>query len=317
MINTIEFSKITSVEIINFKGKDRDDNDQSEITSSSTIEDDLVLNTAANVSPALVLSTGEKSFKLTSHFTLQSPGSNTVTSNRFIKALSNDRILIGGKSDRNMTVYDRSGKILGEIKMQFPTTSVAVINNNTIAAAAHKAVVFVDINTYKFSDLIVMRDNCVGLAFVHNNLIVNCVTKGLSIMSIAGNIAKKFENLKGEMQIVEMENKIVALVKTNSPAVERVNIATLSKLSDIDMGFIGRRSLTNCMGNVLMSTLEQNKVCAIKIGSKKFDFDTILDANDGINEPTCIDFDMKSKELLLINHGGKSVYIFKMQVDKL
>lgn len=66
----------------------------------------------------------------------------------------------------------------GEIKLDYPATSAAVIDDKTVAVAANVAVVLVDTKTMKRIDLIPMRDRCIGIAYVNNQLVVNCITRG-------------------------------------------------------------------------------------------------------------------------------------------
>jgi hypothetical protein len=57
-----------------------------------------------------------------------------------------------------------------------PATSAAVIDDKTLAVAAHVSVVFVDTQTFKRIDSIPMEDTCIGIAYVNNQLVVNCIT---------------------------------------------------------------------------------------------------------------------------------------------
>jgi hypothetical protein len=92
--------------------------------------------------------------------------------NPFIKVVSNNRVLITGSKNKKMLFIIKSGTKQGEIKLDFPATSVAVIDDKTLAVAAHLEVVFVDTKTFKRIDSIAMGDTCIRIAYVKNQLVV-------------------------------------------------------------------------------------------------------------------------------------------------
>jgi hypothetical protein len=97
--------------------------------------------------------------------------------------------------------FTKSGEKQGELKLDYSATSAAVIDDKTLAVAAHLEVVFVDTQTFKRIDSIPMQDKCIGIAYVNNQLFVNCITRGLIIMNRSGNIAQKLKSITGSMHI--------------------------------------------------------------------------------------------------------------------
>jgi hypothetical protein len=95
----------------------------------------------------------------------------------------------------------KSGTKQGEIKLDFPATSVAVIDDKTLAVAAHLEVVFVDTKTFKRIDSIAMGDTCIRIAYVKNQLVVNCIARGLIIIDRSGSESQILKSITGSMHI--------------------------------------------------------------------------------------------------------------------
>ena len=121
----------------------------------------------------------------------------------------------------------------GEIKLDFPATSAAVIDDKTLAVAAHVAVVLVDTQTFKRIDSIPMGDTCIGIAYVNNQLVVNCVTRGLIIMDIYGNVARKLKSITGSIHICTLDDKTLVLFNQLSNTIECLDMPTSRKTSYI------------------------------------------------------------------------------------
>jgi hypothetical protein len=82
--------------------------------------------------------------------------------------------MITGKNNKTLLLFSKSGEKQGEITIDNPTTAVAVINDEILAVAANRVVVLVHIKKIKYIDRIPFGDNCVGIAYVKKQLVVNC-----------------------------------------------------------------------------------------------------------------------------------------------
>ena len=125
----------------------------------------------------------------------------------------------------------KSGTKQGEIKLDFPATSAAVIDDKTLAVAAHLEVVFVDTKTFKRIDSIPMGDTCIRIAYVKNQLVVNCIARGLIIMDRSGNESQILKSITGSMQICTLDNTTIVLFNPVSNTIECLDIPTSRKTS--------------------------------------------------------------------------------------
>jgi hypothetical protein len=57
----------------------------------------------------------------------------------------------------------------------------------------------------------IFGDKCIGIAYVKNQLVVNCITRGLIIMDIYGKVAQILKSIAGNMQICTLDDKTIAL----------------------------------------------------------------------------------------------------------
>ena len=74
--------------------------------------------------------------------------------------------MITGKYNTKLLFFSKSGEKHGEIQIHYPATAVAVINDEILAVAESRAVVLVDTKRLKYTNLITLGDNCVGIACV-------------------------------------------------------------------------------------------------------------------------------------------------------
>ena len=74
-----------------------------------------------------------------------------------------------------------------------------------------------------------MVDRCLGIAYVKNQLVVNCITRGLIMMDIYGNVVQILKSITGSMQICTLDDKTIALFKPLSNKIECLDIPTSKK----------------------------------------------------------------------------------------
>jgi hypothetical protein len=250
----------------------------------------------------------ETLFRFKNHFTFDATEFNSESLKPFIKVVSNNRVLITGSSNKKLLFFTKSGEKQGEIKLDFPATSVAVIDDKTLAVAANVAVVFVDTQTFKRIDLIPMRDKCIGIAYVNNQLVVNCITRGLIIMNRSGNVARKLKSITGSMQIYTLDNKTIVLFNPLSNEIDCLDIPTSRKKPYFQIpGKHGAESVTSDQnGNVYVAS--QDGIFLTCPASNEYN--TVLRNIYKIERPLGIDIDNKSHELCVLYNDGKSVYVF-------
>jgi hypothetical protein len=352
MLKTLEFQKrICSLDLELEHGFD----DDNEITASSTVEaDDILKTTDLNLQladatpvrsvelltdvtpqlPSVKLLTDvtlqqpnakgllkeatplkrETLFRYKSHFTFDAMEFMSESLNPFIKVVSNNLVVITGNTNKKMLFFTKSGEKQGEIKLGFPATSAAVIDDETLAVAADMAVVFVDTKTFKHIYFIPMRDKCIGIAYVTNRLVVNCITRGLIIMDRSGNESQILETITGSMQICTLDNKTIALLNPLSNTIECLDIPTSRKTSYIQVqGTDDPKCVTSDRsGNLCIAV--KDEIFPTRPASSS-EYNTILSKPYDIIRPLCIDIDIRSHELFVLNNDGKSVYCFQNQTD--
>ena len=256
----------------------------------------------------------ETLFRYKSHFTFDTSEFMSESLNPFIKVVSNNRILITGSPNKILLFLTKSGKKQGEIKLDYSATSAVVIDDNTLAVAVNVAVVFVDTKTMKRIDSIPMGDKCIGIAYVKNQLVVNCITRGLIIMNRSGNVAQKLKSITGSMHICTLDDNTIVLFNQLSNKIECLDIPTSRKTSYIQVQDThGPKCVTSDRnGNIFIAVKDE---IFFTHHASSSEYSTILNKPYDIIRPLCIDIDIKSHELFVLNNDGKSVYCFQKQMD--
>ena len=256
----------------------------------------------------------ETLFRYKNHFTFDATACKSENLNPFIKVVSNNRVLITGSQNKHFLFFTKSGKKQGEINLGYPATSAAVIDDKTLAVAAYRAVVCVDTETLKRIDVIPMRDQCIGIAYVKNQLVVNCITRGLIIMDRSGNESQILKTITGSMQICTLDNKTIVLLNPLSNTIECLDIPTSRKTSYIQVqGTHGPKCVTSDRnGNIFIAVKDE---IFITCPASSNEYNTILSKPYDTIRPLYIDIDIKSHELFVLNNDGKSVYCFEKQMD--
>jgi Holliday junction resolvase RusA-like endonuclease len=312
MLQTLEFERrICSNDI----GLEHESEDENETTASSTVEADDILKTGdlnPNDRDATALPC-VKLFRYKHNFTLDPPDFNTENSNRIIKVVSHNRIMITGKYNKTLLFFSKLGGKQGEITIDYPTTAVTVINDDILAVAAHRAVVLVDTQIFKYINLIKLGDNCVGITYVKNQLVVNCETRGVIMMDVYGNITQILKSFTGRMQLCTVSDDTIALVYPHSNTIDFLNIKTSKKSSYIQiLGRHGTTCVTSDQCGNMFITCQDEIFIARPAGNE---YHSILSTTDEIKNPFSIDIDIKSHELFVLNNGGKSVYVFQKHME--
>ena len=254
-----------------------------------------------------------KLFRYKHNFILDPPDFNPENSNRIIKVVSNKRIMITGKNNKTLLFFSTSGEKQGEITIDYPATAVAVINDEILAVAANRAVVLVDTKKIKYIDRIPLGDNCVGIACVKKQLVVNCKTRGIIVMDEYGNITEKLISFTGRMQLCTLNNDTIALVYPQSNTIDFLNIKTSQKSSYFQIpGRIGAKCVTSDRNGNMFITC-QDEIFIARPATNEYH--SVLSTTDEITNPFGIDMDIKSHELFVLNNGGKSVNVFQKQME--
>ena len=248
----------------------------------------------------------ETLYRYKSHSTFDATGFNSKSLNAFIKVVSNNRVVING--NKKLLFFTKSGKREGEIKMEYSATSAAVVDDKTLAVAAHVSVVVVETKTFKRIDSIPMGDTCIGIAYVNNQLVVNCITRGLIIMDRSGYVSQILKSITGSMQLYILDDKTIVLFNPLSDEIECLDIPTSRKTSCIKIpGKHGAKCVTSDRnGNVFVAS--QDGIFLTRPASNEYN--TVLRNIYKIERPLGIDIDNKSQELCVLYNDGKSMYVF-------
>jgi hypothetical protein len=154
--------------------------------------------------------------------------------------------MITGTYNKTLLFFSKLGEKQGEIAIVYSATAVAVIYDEILAVAAHRAVVLVDTKEIKYIDLMTLGDNCVGIACVSNQLVVNCKTRGIFVMDGYGNITHKLKSFTESMQLCTVNDDTIALVYPHSNIIDFLNIKTSKKSSYFQIpGRIGTKCVTS------------------------------------------------------------------------
>jgi hypothetical protein len=312
MLKTLEFERRICSNDFDIENESDEEN---ETTASSSVEADDILKTE-DLNPndkTATATTCVKLFRYKHYFTLDTPDFNMENSNRIIKVVSNKRIMITGEYNKKLLFFSKAGEKQGEITIDCPATAVAVINDKVLAVAAYRAVVLVDTKRFNHIDLIQLGDNCVGIAYVKKQLVVNCETRGIIVMDEYGKMTQILKSFTGWMQLCTVDDDTIALVYLHSNTIDFLNIKTSQKSSYIQiLGRHGTTYVTSDQCGNMFITCQDEIFIARPAGNE---YHSILSTTDEIKNPFSIDIDIKSHELFVLNNGGKSVYVFQKHME--
>lgn len=318
MVKKISFNKHESP-ILNMQSPELED-EESETNASSTVEEEEILigdesnnvnkeNTASLTTMEKVKRQPKCKLMYKTKFALNPMGTMS-SSYLFINVLSKNIVVVGGPSEKRLIIYNRNGTKEGEFGLQFPANSIAS-DGSMLAVSAHKAVVLIDGKTFEYIDLIHMGDNCFGITWIKNKLIVNCEKKGLTLMNQYGVVSKTFKDIIGNVQLCVVGDECVAVAGRELHKVLYLNIKTSAVKSVPLPGYSLMKFLTPfCNDSVLLSICGENKIYKINFALKECE---LCDTSVTLQKPMGLDFDKTSNELFLINSNGRYVNVFSME----
>ncbi|CAG2230360.1 unnamed protein product [Mytilus edulis] len=319
MVKKISFQKNESP-ILNLHSPDCEE-EESETNASSTVEEEEILsgNDSNNVNKdnTVSLPTTEKvkrqskcNLMYKSKFALN-PIDTKSSSFRLINVLSKNIVVVGGSSEKRLIFYNRNGTKEGEHCLQYPPNSIAS-NGSMLAVSAYKAVVLIDGKTFEFIDLIYMGDNCFGIAWIKNKLIVNCEKKGLKLMDQYGVFSKTFKEIIGNVQLCLVGDEFVAVAGRELHTVLYLNIKTSAVKSVPLPGYSLMKFLTPfSKDSVILIICGENKIYKINFVVEECE---LCDTSDTLQKPMGLDFDKTSNEIFLINSNGRFVNVYTEKV---
>lgn len=236
--------------------------------------------------------------------------SNNANSNNahFIKIISKESVVVWTSSEKYLLFYNTENKKESKIYLQYLPSSIAIIDDNKIAVTACMEIVFVNIQTLICMHTVHIGDHCFGIAFIRNQLCVNCESIGLKVMDMKGKVSKSFEKITGQLQLCFLNSKIIAIAKQGCCSIIFQNIST-SSMTTINLP---GSDVPNCMtsfgGHILLVTTSKNQVFKVNIADKKWCL--FINAICENNQLYGIDFDPYRNKIYLMNKSGCHVYIF-------
>ena len=136
-----------------------------------------------------------------------------------------------------------------------------------------------------------MQDKCIGIAYVNNQLFVNCITRGLIIMNRSGNIAQKLKSITGSMHICTLDDNTIVLFNQLSNKIECLDIPTSRKTSYIQVQDThGPKCVTSDRNGNIFNAVKDEIFFTHPASSSEYS--TILSKPYDIIRPLCIDIDI-------------------------
>ncbi|XP_063435593.1 uncharacterized protein LOC134716515 [Mytilus trossulus] len=316
MVKTISFHKDESPKL-NLHSTEFE---ESETNASSTVEEEEMLSgndsNDAVKDDKVVLPTTDKVMRRPKYKLMYKtklallPMDAKSTSFRFVNVISKNIVVVGGSSEKQLTIYNRNGTKEGEFGLKYPANSIAS-KGSMIAVSAYKAIVLLDAITFRFIDLIQMGDNCFGIALIKNKLIVNCEKKGLTLMDQYGVVSQTFKDIVGNLQLCVVGAECVAVAGRELHKVLYLNIKTSAVQSVPLPGYSLMKFLTPFSNDsVLLSICGENKIYKINFALEEYG---VCDTSVPLQKPMGLDYDTTSNELFLVNSNGRYVNVFSME----
>lgn len=228
-----------------------------------------------------------------------------------IKALDNGDIVLVNLNNRRLEIFDQNGAPLLEMELSHNPLHTAVMENDNVAMtlASEKKIVIIDLKEKKVSKQIKVEDECHGIAFAKNKLVVNCKNVGLIFMNNDFTVEAKLPGITGKQIICGRPDGSVVGGALLSKEIYCVDMkgTKLFQCSPAGLEYLNGVSVMDS-GEIYVSGYLSNTVHKIEVdGSQSC---VVLNKEDEINLPSAIAYDSITRSLLILNNDGHLVVIY-------
>ncbi|CAG2256225.1 unnamed protein product [Mytilus edulis] len=230
-----------------------------------------------------------------------------------IDELPNGNVVLTDFCNCKLYVYNQSLEIYKAIDVSGKPCAIAVINSDKIAVTLQekKSVALVNILTRKTFRYLNVEDSCHGITYTDDNLVLNCLEKGLTFISLDGAVQNTISDVTGEAYLCSSNNGNIYCAVYWSHKVLCFNRQgdEIYSFSNLTMKCIRGISVDH-QGQVFTSEFGKNKIHVINSEGTKSH--VILSKKHGINNPLCVHFNRNDMCLYISNNDGESVSMYKL-----
>ncbi|CAC5411001.1 unnamed protein product [Mytilus coruscus] len=234
-----------------------------------------------------------------------------------IDTLPNGNLILADFCNCKLYVYNQCFERHKSIDVSGKPCAIAVINSEKLAVTLQekKYVALVNILTRKTFRYLNTEDSCHGITYTDGNLVLNCLEKGLTFISLSGAVQNTISDVTGEAYLCSSDNGNIYCAVYWSHKVVCFNRHgdEIYSFSNLTMKCMRGISVDH-LGQVFTSEFGKNKIHVINSEGTKSH--VILSKKHGINNPLCVMFNSNDMCLYVSNNDGESVSTYRLDSSK-
>ncbi|XP_063411320.1 protein PML-like [Mytilus trossulus] len=199
---------------------------------------------------------------------------------------------------------------LGTITVENVQVQIPVLDIDQQVSVGKAGFQIIDLKSLKPGRLIQVGGKCSGITSVKDKIWVKNKSNTLTIVDINGKVFKVIKTTFDAYQICASQDGDVYCTDLNSSTVFLVSSDGKERELYNSPDLRGARGVAvDDRGDVFVSGWLSNNIHRISDDGQKHDI--ILSADDGIKGPFGLSYNNETRELLLLNNRGESIYIYK------
>ncbi|VDI21492.1 Hypothetical predicted protein [Mytilus galloprovincialis] len=229
--------------------------------------------------------------------------------------ISDDRLLLCYYREKQLFVCKLDGSNSNVIDLDYKPHNISSYDiKHAVVSAGDASIQIIDLTSLTPGRTIKVEGNCYGITSVKDTIWVKNKPYTLTIVDINGKVLKVihttfdpreiYANQDGDVYCTDLNSNTVFLVSSDGKEREIYNNPDLKDALGVAVDDRGDVYVAGCLSNNIH-----------RISNDRKTHDMVLTADDGIDLPSGISYNNESKELLVFNHYGESVNIYKTQMN--
>ena len=233
-----------------------------------------------------------------------------------IQVLQNGKVILVDNNNPWLKVYEKSGKLVRTIELSDIPYGITLIKNTTLAVTipSEERVIFINAKDFRIQQNkdILLGDECFGIAYLENRIVVNCKEKGLIVINLNGTWEKEHSKVTGELSLHAGLDSCIFTTKRGSGSIVRFNIDTgkrehyrfrIFRPCGIAIDRTGLNVYVACHGSHQI----------IKFNWRSSEMSIVLPSEDSkIVCPWAIDIDPHTSDLVISNYRSHNISVYEI-----
>lgn len=233
-----------------------------------------------------------------------------------IQVLQNGKVILVDNNNPWLLVYEKFGNLVRTIELPDVPYGIALIKNTTLAVTipSTEKLIFINAKDFRIQQNkdILLGDECFGIAYLENRIVVNCKEKGLIVINLNGTWEKEHPKVTGELSLCAGLDSCIFMTKQGAGSIVRFNIDTGER--EYYRFPIFRPCGIAIDGtdlNVYVACHGSHQI--IKFNWRSSEMSIILPSEDSkIVCPWAIDIDPNTSDLLISNYKSNIISVYEI-----